>query len=609
MVQQLPGGNPHPGSYYQARDWQRTDNRDPYLEDPRLQHVPPPVQQGHQHAEATTIEAALKQCARIPVRNFALIVMKDNGEEVTYAGKSMTPYLDRIFSRETKRAFRAALRESEGRSYHPPYLSMGSLSEYDEGGPNRKYSSGGSSSELGRRPHRKSRSEESDDGPRISKRPRRGNPGQLRERSDEDAPLPVPIQERQQLVIGNEGDVLQYYHRRFREMQQSACKVMGKAFVRLIEPKKQTHHPYTKGNDKAPPWWPSTSGQEGVRHREPDHLLKHERTHLLVHILRMVIEPKKTQHATLQKSGGLDVKTLELATMEAMSNWFADKDHPDNEAKRPLLKEIFKVAKQEERYRMGEIDGSTTIPVCCDGKLRDDDDSDDNAHFKPEDDDEDDFQSGSIMTPPESLVSPGMGQNPHFQQHVNMDSEYRAQQQVVRSNLQLRPSYPAYEMPGMSYEDPVHAMSYHQPGPNQIDPSRRLGFSPVFPQQHHPLQHWGSNNMVNPSQPSPSYTTSPQAMVSAFSGPVLPAPQPQASNSPPNQFDSFQTKYDIRPAPGSQFRTGSIGHPHHPLQAPQAAPGGYHEYLAQEQGYSGPQELKEEPHQGMGQGGIYHAQA
>jgi hypothetical protein len=57
-------------------------------------------------------------------------------------------------------------------------------------------------------------------------------------------------------------------------MQQSACKIIGKAFVKLIEPKKQTYYPYTKGNAQAPPWWPDTKGKGSVRHKEPDHLPK-----------------------------------------------------------------------------------------------------------------------------------------------------------------------------------------------------------------------------------------------------------------------------------------------------------------------------------------------
>lgn len=56
-----------------------------------------------------------------------------------------------------------------------------------------------------------------------------------------------------------------------------------------------------------------------------------------------------------QHMKAISVKKLEEVTNEAMSNWFADKENLDNAAKRPLLKEIFKVAKQQERYMKGEI--------------------------------------------------------------------------------------------------------------------------------------------------------------------------------------------------------------------------------------------------------------
>jgi hypothetical protein len=92
--------------------------------------------------------------------------------------------------------------------------------------------------------------------------------------SNNDNPAFVPTQNTELLLIGNTESVEQYYMVRFKDMQQSACKVMGKAFVKLVEPKKQTHHPYTKGDSKAPPWWPETSGEHGVRHKEPDHLYK-----------------------------------------------------------------------------------------------------------------------------------------------------------------------------------------------------------------------------------------------------------------------------------------------------------------------------------------------
>jgi len=86
----------------------------------------------------------------------------------------------------------------------------------------------------------------------------------------------IPITERKTIGLksGDKNELEKFYFLRFKDMQQNACKIIGKAFVKALEPKKQTHYPYTKGADKAPPWWPNTKGENGVRHREPDHLLK-----------------------------------------------------------------------------------------------------------------------------------------------------------------------------------------------------------------------------------------------------------------------------------------------------------------------------------------------
>jgi hypothetical protein len=46
--------------------------------------------------------------------------------------------------------------------------------------------------------------------------------------------------------------------------------------------------------------------------------------------------------------------------MESMNNWFNDKDHPENMEKKKYLKEIFKIAKQQERYKSGQI-GALTV--------------------------------------------------------------------------------------------------------------------------------------------------------------------------------------------------------------------------------------------------------
>lgn len=74
--------------------------------------------------------------------------------------------------------------------------------------------------------------------------------------------------------------------------------------------------------------------------------------HLLAHILRLVVEPNAKQHPDIQKLG-LNVKKLEETTVEALSSFFMDNEA--NAKKRPFLNEIFKVARQEERYKNGEI--------------------------------------------------------------------------------------------------------------------------------------------------------------------------------------------------------------------------------------------------------------
>ena len=84
----------------------------------------------------------------------------------------------------------------------------------------------------------------------------------------------MPVRKTKQVAIDDEAEVELYYFACFQGMMQSSCKIMGKAFVKLVEPKKQTHYPYTKGDIMAPPWWPSTQGASFVRHMEPDHLSK-----------------------------------------------------------------------------------------------------------------------------------------------------------------------------------------------------------------------------------------------------------------------------------------------------------------------------------------------
>lgn len=58
-----------------------------------------------------------------------------------------------------------------------------------------------------------------------------------------------------------------FYEAKFTALQQKATKRIAKAWIKVIEPKKQTRFPYNKGEASKPSWWP-----RGLRHKEPDHL-------------------------------------------------------------------------------------------------------------------------------------------------------------------------------------------------------------------------------------------------------------------------------------------------------------------------------------------------
>ncbi|KAI3110502.1 hypothetical protein CBS147330_9930 [Penicillium roqueforti] len=97
------------------------------------------------------------------------------------------------------------------------------------------------------------------------------------------------------LRIGDAQKVMSYYEGALKHFQQLNCRMVAKAFIKFIEPRKQVRHPYNGG--KSPPgsapgttgdpektkpeWWPP-----GVMHKEPDHLRKEYRIELLLHIIR-----------------------------------------------------------------------------------------------------------------------------------------------------------------------------------------------------------------------------------------------------------------------------------------------------------------------------------
>ncbi|KAH8648591.1 hypothetical protein BX600DRAFT_442877 [Xylariales sp. PMI_506] len=192
---------------------------------------------------------------------------------------------------------------------------------------------------------------------------------------DGDIP-PPPVKEKVSIMIGDSERIWEFYEQRFKNCQQKACKLIAKAWIKVIEPKKQSTHPYTGKDEKAPEWWPQRWGDgkdDKVRHKEPDHLYKRERVHLLNHILRMVIEPSERQHRDIRKLK-LNTTKLKEITLEALSGFFTDKDNPSNRLKKPFLLEIFKIALFEERFRAGLIAPTCKVYIFPNEVISDSDD-------------------------------------------------------------------------------------------------------------------------------------------------------------------------------------------------------------------------------------------
>jgi hypothetical protein len=139
--------------------------------------------------------------------------------------------------------------------------------------------------------------------------------------------------------------------------------------------------------------------------------------------------------------------------MESMANWFSDKEHPENASKKVFLKEIFKVAKSEERYKTGEIgivtpfctirsedlhgleDGTTCIPEIHSDRNKfdslDNDEPDDG--IKDDDEGHEPISFPAAIPTPDSLVSlPTIMQIRSFFRQADPGDSFRAHTIPVR---------------------------------------------------------------------------------------------------------------------------------------------------------------------------------
>ncbi|KAH9884580.1 hypothetical protein F4778DRAFT_787687 [Xylariomycetidae sp. FL2044] len=276
-------------------------------------------------------------------------------------------------------------RDIQNRDSQQPQSATSSLYELPDT-PRSSYAG-----ETGRRRNQTARygqstnSEELDEDVGKSSRRKRPRQGTARRRANkfEDRKFPSPASTKKTITIGSEKETWDFYEQRFKNCQQNFCKIVAKAWIKLVEPKKQSTHPYTKSEESQPEWWPKRSemppGQR-CRHIEPDHSSKDERVYLLCHILKLLVQPNFKQHTAIRHLG-ITIEKLEYITWDALSSWFADKNSPNNLKKKPFLKEIFKVARIEEQYKDGGRHPTDTVYVMSDDRVV--------QGYVPEDDDDD----------------------------------------------------------------------------------------------------------------------------------------------------------------------------------------------------------------------------
>ncbi|KAF7558703.1 hypothetical protein G7046_g5458 [Stylonectria norvegica] len=354
-----------------VRDWSRDSFPHRHQQYPPDRYIPEIIEDGrltevqdmHRRQPPMQIDEALRQHCSISAKRYFLAVIMDDGSPMTFSGPDTTArfhgdIMSQFFDMEKYQRVMARLDQGST-------LTADDGFGYDGNGSTYRTSMEFPRNRMMDRRRIPAFDEWDGLGRQGRKRPRARHPVD----EEDDAPITVSTT-RKGIKIGNSTDVWNFYEQRFKSCQQTACKLIAKAWVKAVEPKKQSTHPYTGSDEKAPDWWPKPWGptkEDKVRHKEPDHLYKRERVHLLNHILRMIVVPNKTQHPDIQKLN-LNVKKLEDITTEALSAFFTDKENPANSRKRPYLDEIFRVAKQEERFMNGEIDGTTELYVMAEDK-------------------------------------------------------------------------------------------------------------------------------------------------------------------------------------------------------------------------------------------------
>lgn len=149
-----------------------------------------------------------------------------------------------------------------------------------------------------------------------------------------------------QISLNDSGVVDLQYFELFNKIQQVACKEIAKAWIKTLEPNKQTSYPYKLGNAARPPWWP-----EIIKHKEPDHIRKEERINLLTTICRKQLREfnilgESKDNNVVSKD---DCTALKIMSCEKLVSEILDDE------KKKILREIYYLSYQEHLYNTGKL--------------------------------------------------------------------------------------------------------------------------------------------------------------------------------------------------------------------------------------------------------------
>ncbi|KAK4455831.1 hypothetical protein QBC34DRAFT_444625 [Podospora aff. communis PSN243] len=509
-----------------------------------------------------TIERALREHAQINAQNYFLAVVTDEGQIAYFTGPQSIPeetcsqfFQMRKFLQYQKRAGSAVGPGHDDSGFPYDDLYHRDVPDY---GSRRRF--GGRHRDLGMEAA-------DEDGPPTAYRNRKRHRANLSRRGLDDDEPPVITRSKRGIKVGDSKELWEFYGMRFKNIQQNACKLIAKIWVKAVAPKKQSSNPYTKGDEKAPDWWPKPWGpgkDEKVRHTEPDHLLKKERVHLLTHILRLIIEPNATQHPDIQKLN-IDIAKLEELTMESLSGFFNENDKNNNAKKKPYLKEIFKVARHEEQFKRGEIDASTEVFVMADDKMPDNYQSDDDLDLVREDEGNDISGRTSRISPPKtagahSIIS--AASSDHSPAALHNPTNFMGEMPVRGPGPQYAPAMLPTDMNPSphAYVESGSIPVASQPG---LQSHGHMHMPDLIPSPHDPGRRsslFGSPANDFPNAPASSlYPTAWQQSTTAPANTALYAFNTQTP-TPPQASSTFVTQPGVPPQYlGSQYH--SLPHP------------------------------------------------